>query len=115
MLVRTPGVLGPHWVDATRIELYANGQLIREEKITLASKGTRMGVKWEGSWTIPRPKHDVHLVAIATGPEQVDGPLLADRQPYQPTSPDWEARVIGRERGFGSTPMATADALPARD
>src|SRR5438477_5748614 len=45
-------------------------------------------------WTIPRPAHDVYLVAIASGPG-VKSPHWAIPRPYQPTSPIWEPRVIG--------------------
>src|SRR5439155_25833855 len=58
-------VLGPGWVTADKVELYANGCKIREVSI---SDGKRPGVKWAGEWTLPRFKHDVHLAAIATGP-----------------------------------------------
>ena len=53
-----------------------------------------LGVKWHGSWTIPRPKHDVHLVAIAVGPG-IDGLYWKTAKPYQPTSPDWQPHVLG--------------------
>ena len=45
-------------------------------------------------WRLPRPAHDVHLVAIATGPG-VTAPYWAIPRPYQPTSKHWESRVIG--------------------
>ncbi|MBI1901343.1 MAG: PHP domain-containing protein [Planctomycetia bacterium] len=88
-------VLGPHWVTATSVRLYANGQLVREEKIP-AEKSSELseGVKWQATWKLPRPKHDVHLVAIALG-DGVDGPHWKTAKPYQPTSPDWEAHTIG--------------------
>src|SRR4030095_3210584 len=40
-----------------------------------------------------RPAHDVHLVAMATGPG-VTAPYWAIPRPYQPTSTHWEGRVI---------------------
>ena len=46
------------------------------------------------TWTMPRPAHDVHLVAIATGPG-VTEPCWAIPRPYQPTSMVWQPRVIG--------------------
>jgi hypothetical protein len=51
-------------------------------------------VKWSGTWKLPRPKHDVHLVAVATGPgvEALFWPLA---KPYQPTSPAVRRRAIG--------------------
>src|SRR5262249_47065002 len=58
-------VLGPSWTSADRVELYANGRKVRQARIT---DGNRAGVKWSGEWTLPRPRHDVYLVAVATGP-----------------------------------------------
>ena len=88
-------VLGPHWVEADRIQLYANGQLLREEAIDpRAPRDLPAGVKWQAAWTIPRPKHDAHLVAVALG-EGVDAPYWPTAKPYQPTSPDWQPRTLG--------------------
>jgi hypothetical protein len=89
-------VLGPHWVKADRVLLFANGRVIRDEDISAIGndKPLPLGVKWHGSWTIPRPKHDVHLVAIALGPG-VDGLYWKTAKPYQPTSPDWHPHVLG--------------------
>lgn len=88
-------VLGPHWVKASRILLFANGQLLREEKIAPVSEGELpVGVKWHGEWTLPRPAHDVHLVAIALGPG-ITGAYWPTAKPYQPTSPDWTPYVLG--------------------
>jgi len=84
-------VLGPSWVTAEKVELFANGRQIREAAIADGKKG---GVKWSGEWTLPRFPHDVHLVAIATGPgvRQLYWPIA---KPYQPTSPQVNSRVIG--------------------
>ena len=85
-------VLGPSWVKADKIELYANGYKIRETKIISADG--KLGVKWAGEWTLPRFRHDVHLVAIASGPgvTELYWPIA---KPYQPTSPKVNRRVIG--------------------
>ena len=53
-----------------------------------------MGVLWADRWRIPKPVHDVHLVAIATGPG-IDGLHWKTAKPYQPDSPNWTPRVIG--------------------
>ncbi len=88
-------VLGPHWTRATRVRLYANGQLLREEEIDAKpSAAFGEGVKWEADWTIPAPKHDVHLVALASGPG-IDGLYWNTAKPYQPTSPVWKSRSLG--------------------
>lgn len=93
-LVVDAKVLGPHWVVATRVQLFANGHLIRTEEIPRNADHTRpTGVLWEGQWTIDSPPHDVHLVAIATGPG-IDHPYWKTAKPYQPTSPDWIPQVL---------------------
>jgi hypothetical protein len=84
-------VLGPSWSQADRVTLYANGRKIREEQIPT---GTKPGVQWDAHWTLPRPQHDVHLVAVASGPgvRELYWPIA---KPYQPTSPNWEPRCVG--------------------
>jgi hypothetical protein len=84
-------VLGPSWASADRVELYANGLKVREARIEDAR---RAGVKWSGEWTLPRFRHDVHLVAVASGPGVTDlyWPIA---KPYQPASPVVERRVLG--------------------
>jgi hypothetical protein len=70
--------------------------VIKEAEIAEASADApqAIGVKWKGTWTIPRPAHDVQLVAIATGPG-IDGVYWHTAKPYQPMSPDWQASTIG--------------------
>ena len=89
-------VLGPHWVRADRVLLFANGRRIRDEAISadVDHKPLPTGVKWTGTWTIPKPSHDLHLVAIALGPG-IDGLYWKTAKPYQPTSPDWKSQTIG--------------------
>lgn len=84
-------VSGPSWVQADHIELYANSQVIREQKIT---DDHRAGEKARVIWEIPKPPHDVHLVVIATGPG-VTEPFWEIPQPYQQTSKTFTSRVIG--------------------
>jgi hypothetical protein len=87
-------VLGPHWTSASKIQLYANGRLIREEAIAAQQTAELpTGVKWKGTWTVPKPKHDVHLVAIALGPG-IEGSYWKTAKPYQPTSPDWNPYTL---------------------
>jgi hypothetical protein len=102
-LAATPGdevkvsvrVLGPHWTTADRITLYSNGTPVRETAIDSESRSDLpRGVIWSGEWSIPKPRHDVHLVAIATGPG-IDGLYWKTAKPYQPDSPDWEPSVVG--------------------
>ncbi len=87
-------VLGPHWVTARRVLLYANGQIVREATIDGNAAGLAPGVKWQATWSLPRPAHDVHLVAVALG-DGVSGPWWPTGKPYQPTSPDWEPYTLG--------------------
>lgn len=84
-------VLGPSWIKANHISLYANGQKIREADFT---EENMSGIKWRGTWTLPRPQHDLFLVAIAEGPG-TSAPFWPIAKPYQPTSPDWTPRVMG--------------------
>jgi hypothetical protein len=85
-------VLAPSWISANRVELFANGVSIRTNTISPSDAKSR-GVKAVVEWTIPRPAHDVHFVAIATGPG-VSAPFWATPKPYQPTSPGWTNRVV---------------------
>jgi hypothetical protein len=84
-------VLGPRWVTANRITLYANGQKIRESPIP---KATQPGIKWKGSWTIPKTSQDIFLVAVAEGPgfRAAFWPIA---KPYQHESPEVNSIVIG--------------------
>ncbi len=83
-------VLGPAWTAADRVELFANGVKIREQVVpqTVAVEKARI------VWNIARPAHDVHLVAIATGPG-VRAPFWEIPRPYQPSSPIFNPRVLG--------------------
>jgi len=89
----TARVLGPHWTTARRAVLYANGLPIREFEIS-AADAPRAGVRWERSFTIDRPKHDVFLSLIAVGPG-VKGLYWPTPKPYQPKSTDWTSYVLG--------------------
>ena len=83
-------VLGPSWTSADRVELFANGSKIREQLVPLTAAVEKAKVVWN----LPRPSHDVHLVAIATGPG-VRAPFWEIPRPYQPSSPLFNPRVIG--------------------
>jgi hypothetical protein len=84
-------VFGPSWTRVDRVELYANGERIRDEWI---EDGTAGGEKARFRWKIERPKNDQHLVAVASGPgvRELYWPLS---RPYQPSTPLWNPRVIG--------------------
>jgi len=78
----------PSWAAADRIELFANGKRIAQGEIDSSARSYSI------SWTLPRPKTDAHLVAIATGPG-VRSPHWAIPRPYQASSPKWNPRVLG--------------------
>ncbi len=84
-------VFGPAWTQADRVELFANGVLIREQKI---QDDHRAGEKARIVWELPKPAHDVHLVVIATGPG-VTEPFWEIPRPYQPSSKTFVPRVVG--------------------
>ena len=83
-------VWGPSWVTADRIELFANGKRIAQSAIEPSARPQKFSI----SWTLPRPKTDAHLIAIATGPG-VRSPHWAIPRPYQASSPKWNPRVLG--------------------
>lgn len=87
-------VLGPSWLKADKVELYANGSLMRSAKITAKFTNGKAPVPWSGTWTIPGRRHDVHLVAIASGPGITEAYWPIAR-PYQTTSPRVERRIVG--------------------
>jgi hypothetical protein len=84
-------VLGPSWVRADRVELFANGVKVREQDIAGLSGVVE---KARVVWTLPRPPHDVALVAVASGPG-VTAPFWAIPRPYQPSTRTWVPRVLG--------------------
>jgi hypothetical protein len=88
-------VQGPHWTTASRVQLFANGIVIREAMMPASDDSApAKRLDWNTEWIIPRPNHDVHLVAIATGPG-ITGFHWKSAKPYQPTSPDWEPTSLG--------------------
>jgi hypothetical protein len=91
----TVRVLAPSWITADRVLLFANGELIRDKVVpSPADPALPPGVKFQATWSLDRPGHDVHLVAIGLGPG-VPGLHWRTAKPYQPTSPAWQAQVLG--------------------
>jgi hypothetical protein len=84
-------VLGPKWIDADKVTLFANGKKIREAYIK--TKGKQV-LKWKGTFTLPSSAHDVYLVAIAEGAGK-NLPFWKIAKPYQNTSSAWKPKVIG--------------------
>jgi hypothetical protein len=87
----TVEVLGPGWVRAERVRLFANGRLVGTQNID-PEHGRSAGLKWTANWKISNPEHDFHLVAIADGPG-VTAPYWPMAKAYQPTSIEWESRA----------------------
>lgn len=83
-------VLGPPWVQAESVELFANGLRVAEEKLAPVRGVTKGRVTFK----LPRFRHDAHLVAIASGPG-VTAPFWETPRPYQPSSKVFNPRVLG--------------------
>jgi hypothetical protein len=90
-LTVTAKVLGPSWVKADRVELFANGVKIRGEAIEAPASAIE---KARIEWRIPKPAADTYLVAIASG-LGISAPHWPMPRPYQHSSTHWEPRVIG--------------------
>jgi hypothetical protein len=86
-------VVGPSWSAADQVVLFVNGREIRRAGIPAADKW-KGGVKYEATWTIAKPPHDVHLVAVALGPG-VAGLYWPTAKPYQPDSSEWRPYTLG--------------------
>ncbi len=82
-------VLSPSWTKVDTVTLFANGTPIRQQKQEPA-----LSSKVVAQWRLPKPGHDVWLVAMATGPG-VDAPYWKVPRPYQPRSTTWKADVAG--------------------
>lgn len=88
-------VLGPPWVTAERLTLYSNGEAVREWEIARSDSAVSTdGVLFETTEEFVVPPHDVHLVAVATGPG-IEQPYWRTAKPYQPTNPNPKTIVWG--------------------
>ena len=83
-------VSAPSWIRADHLALYANGELIREQRLPAVEGIQNASV----CWAVPRPPADIYLVAIATGPA-VEEPYWKIPSPFQPTKGVRRPRVIG--------------------
>lgn len=87
----TVTVQGPGWTAVDRVQLFANSELLHEEKFAPIYKpGTKKRIEWK----LPNRGKDMHLVVIASGPP-VTAPFWRIPKPYQPTATTWNPRVIG--------------------
>lgn len=87
----TVTVQGPGWTAVDQVQLFANGELIKEERFAPVYKA---GEKKRIEWVLPKRAKDFHLVAIASGPP-VTAAFWRIPKPYQPTSTTWAPRVVG--------------------
>jgi hypothetical protein len=83
-------VLGPSWATADKVQLFANGGLLREQALSATTNVQKASLEW----TIPKPAEDSHLIAIASGPG-IRSQHWAIPRPYQPSSTRWNPRVFG--------------------
>src|SRR5207244_12585653 len=82
---------------ADKVELFANGIKIREQHLgpVRANGNEKVPSNSQSiTWKIPRPAHDVYLVAVASGPG-ITVSYWAISPPFQPGSPSRDPRVIG--------------------
>jgi hypothetical protein len=84
-------VQGPGWTAVDHVQLFANRELVREEKFSAIYAP---GEKKRITWKLPKFSGDTHLVAIASGPP-VSAPFWRIPKPYQASSTTWTPRVIG--------------------
>ena len=100
-------VAGPSWTEAQVVELYQDGQRIRSTRL---GQTTQAGIKAQVRWTLRAPQKNAYLVAVARGPAVAE-PFWVIPRPYQHTSLDYQAMVIGATNPIwldGSTPAEPA-------
>lgn len=79
----------PYWIHPTEVSVFANGR-----EIFLVPNDKTGSISWKKSVRLPKPKHDVFYVAIATGPG-IEQPYWRTALPYQPDSISTKTYVIG--------------------
>jgi hypothetical protein len=107
-------VRAPRWIECQRVELFANGVRIAETNWAESKVPRSTGVAASVEWKIPRPKHDVALVVVATGPGAT-APHWPIPKPYQPVSPRWIGQVIGVANPIRVDADGDGRFSPARD
>jgi hypothetical protein len=86
-------VHAPDWMGVDHLTLYVNGELVERAEVPVRT-GDSGPVHAERRWTLPRRRHDYHLVLVASGPGITD-PYWRVARPYQPTSRTWHPAVLG--------------------
>ncbi len=90
-------VQAPSWITCDRVELYANGGLIRSKNLMGNERQDRAADRMSSvlvEWELGDLKHDAFLVAMATGPGDL-GPSWPIPYPYQPSDDSFVPRVAG--------------------
>jgi len=82
-------VQSPPWSRANRLALFANGIEVKSIEFPPSP-----GREWQSHFTLPKPKHDIYLVALATGPG-ISENYWQCAKPYQPTSTHITPYVLG--------------------
>ena len=85
----TVDVMGPSWIQASELEIFANGLSVFREEIPVVARAAA-GLKHTFVVPLSLPKNqDVFIVAVARGPgvRRLHWPVA---RPYQPTSTSWE-------------------------
>ena len=99
--------LGPSWVRADRLELFTNGHRILTRDLPPTSKIEKANL----TFTLPRPLHDAHLIAIATGPG-ITEPFWESPRPYVPTTPNHTPAFKVLPTPFSLMAMGTGNKRP---
>ncbi len=89
-------VRAPSWIRADRVELFANGVRVRSRAVSAADWVPNRFGGWESTtdWRLEGLAHDTYLVAMATGPGDLDAAWPIP-YPYQPSSDAFVPRVAG--------------------
>ncbi len=88
-------VLGPSWTTARRVQIFRNGELVKDLPVNEAD-GKKAGEKFSANFAISELKVEKgdFLCAVATGPG-ISGAWWPMMPPYQPDTPDLEPYVFG--------------------
>jgi hypothetical protein len=103
-------VLGPSWANADKLELFQNGRVVVERQLA----PTTSVEKTRATLSLPRPPFDTYLVVIATGPG-VRAPHWAIPRPYQPSSGNWQPRILGSSNPIWLDGDGDGKFTPARE
>ena len=94
LLTLTAKVACPNFVTPEQVTLYANGREIKTFLLEPEEVEQKNYRTWSRELKIPRPKYDMHFVAIAIG-SGISQPYWKTAAPYQPDSQHWEPHTCG--------------------